>query len=74
MSTMGMYRVRWPATQFGSKYEKKRPKIAKDFKKSCEGHWIAVMSCVRKTSLTERGLCDKYMNELFDCVDAAVRP
>jgi hypothetical protein len=73
MSTMGMYRVRWPAMKFGPKYQHKRPNVSQDLKSVCQGHWIAVMECVRKTPLTDRGRCQRYMNEMWDCVDEVVR-
>merc|ERR1712032_1137971 len=70
MSTMGMYRVRWPAINFGKKYQNKRPKVSQDFSSVCQTHWIAVMDCVRKTPFAQRGRCQRYMHEMWDCVDA----
>mmetsp|Transcript_127673 Transcript_127673/g.190316 ORF Transcript_127673/g.190316 Transcript_127673/m.190316 type:complete len:99 (+) Transcript_127673:32-328(+) len=72
MSTMSMYRLRWPAMKFGPKYEKKRPRIAKDFKSACDGHWVALMACVRKEK-ENSAPCQRFLLELYDCVDAAER-
>ena len=72
MSTMGMYHVRWPARKFGPKYAHKRPKISSDFSSLCQPHYVAMIDCIRKTTVMNRGVCDKYMEEMWDCVAATV--